>query len=187
MVRCEEFYQQWKKKGNFCGKSEMVAKKVEEYIDYVQRNKIGNFKISHCALDPFISIENLNEGRVHYLAIRELKNSLKKGKVRPEKITRRFSIEMINKANTRVGEAYKLDHIPGIRKRMGDHEHEIGEVGYEVRSMFDVLKKDITAKNNNELLKIMLEVCIKFPDEVRKIKEELDEKEKAGIEIVSTI
>lgn len=41
MVRCEEFYRHWQKKGNFCGKSDMVAKKVEEYIQYVKRNKIG--------------------------------------------------------------------------------------------------------------------------------------------------
>ena len=60
MVRCEEFYKYFEKKGNFCGKSDMVVKKVEEYIDYVKRNKIGGYKISNCALDPFISIESVN-------------------------------------------------------------------------------------------------------------------------------
>ena len=55
MVRCEEFYKYFEKKGNFCGKSEVVVKKVEEYIDYVKRNKVGGYKISNCALDPFIN------------------------------------------------------------------------------------------------------------------------------------
>lgn len=189
MVRCEEFYRHWQKKGNFCGKSDMIAKKVEEYIEYVKRNKIGGFKISHCALDPFISIEFVKEGRVHHFAVKELKSLIKREKILPEKITRRFSIELINKANMKVGDGYKLDHIPGIRNRMGEHEHEIGEVGYEVRTMFDALKVDIEAKNNNQAMRIMLEMCVRNPEEVRKIKSELTEKEnmEQNVEIVATV
>lgn len=178
MVRCEEFYNYWQKKGNFCKKSDNIAKKVEEYIDYVKRNKIGTFKISHCALDPFISIEFIKDGRVHLFAVRELKSLLKKQKVMPEKITRRFSVEIINKANIKVGEGYKLDHIPGIRNRMRENEHDIGEIGFDVRNMFDALKKDMCAKNNNDAMRIMLELCVRNPDEIRKIKEEMDNKEK---------
>jgi hypothetical protein len=188
MVRCEEFYKYFEKKGNFCGKSEVVVKKVEEYIDYVKRNKVGGYKISNCALDPFISIEFVKDGRVHIAALRDLKNLIKKGKILPERITRRMSIELVNTANNKVGDAYKLDSIPGIRSRMRGYEHEIGEVEHEVRNTFDALKKDIGAKNNNETMKVMLEVCIRNPDAMRSIKEEINkiEESEKKVEIVTT-
>lgn len=188
MVRCEEFYKYFEKKGNFCGKSEMVVKKVEEYIDYVKRNKVGGYKISNCALDPFISIEFVKDGRVHTAALKNLKALMKKGKILPEKITRRMSIELINTANIKVGDVYRLDSIPGIRSRMRGFEHEIGEVEHEVRNTFDALKKEIGAKNNNDAMRVMLEVCIRNPDNMRDIKEEMDkmvESEKK-VEIVTT-
>ena len=191
MVRCEQFYEYWERKGNFCGKSEMVAKKVEEYIDYVKRTKLleySGFKISHCALDPFISIEKIKSGKVHSVALKDLKSLIRKEKVLPEKITRRISVEIINKANNKVDIGYQLNNIPNIRSRMRDHEHAIDSVGFEVRNMFDELKKDVGAKNNNEALKVMLEWCIRNPDGVRKIKEELDSKEEneKNVEIVAT-
>ena len=187
MVRCEEFYKYFEKKGNFCGKSEVVVKKVEEYIDYVKRNKVGGYKISNCALDPFISIEFVRDGRVHTIALKNLKNLLKKGKILPEKVTRRMSIELINTANIKVGNTHRLENIPGIRSRMRGFEHEIGEVEHEVRNTFDTLKKDIGAKNNNDAMKVMLELCIRNPEEIRKIKEEMDDKEmiEQKVEIVN--
>ena len=188
MVRCEEFYKYFEKKGNFCGKSEIVVKKVEEYIDYVKRNKVGGYKISNCALDPFISIESVKDGKVHTVALKNLKSLLKKEKVLPEKVTRRMSIELINTANNKVEDIYKLDSIPGIRSRMRGFEHEIGEVEHEVRNTFDALKKEIDAKNNNDAMKVMLELCIRNPNEMRKIKEEIDHKEmmEHKVEIVTT-
>lgn len=191
MVRCEQFYEYWEKKGNFCNKSENVVKQIEEYIDYVKRNKIveyGGFRISNCALDPFINIENEKNGKVHKFAIRELKSLIRKDKIKPEKITRRVSIELINKANLKVEEGYKLKKIPNIRSRMGEFEHEINEVGFEVRNMFDAFKNDIGAKNNNEALKIMLEACVRDIEGVRQIKEELDKKkEYDDVEVVKNI
>lgn len=188
MVRCEEFYKYFEKKGNFCGKSEVVVKKVEEYIDYVKRNKIGGYKISNCALDPFISIELVKDGRVHTIALKDLKALMKKGKILPEKITRRMSIELINTANNKVEDIYKLDSIPGIRSRMRGYEHDIRELEHDVRNTFDALKKDIGAKNNNEAMKMMLEMCIRNPGGIRSIKEEIDKMEEAGqkLEIVTT-
>lgn len=188
MVRCEEFYKYFEKKGNFCGKSEVVVKKVEEYIDYVKRNNIGGYKISNCALDPFISIEFIKDGKVHTIALKELKNLIKKGKILPEKVTRRVSVELINTANNKVGDAYKLGNIPGIRSRMRGYEHEIGEVEHEVRNTFDNLKKDIGAKNNNDAIKVMLELCVRNPEQIRKIKEEIDNKEmvEQKVEIITT-
>lgn len=191
MVRCEQFYEYWERKGNFCGKSEMVAKKVEEYIEYVKRTKLleySGFKISHCALDPFISIEKIKGGKVHSAALKELKSLIRKEKVLPEKITRRISVEIINKANNKVGIEYQLTSIPNIRNRMREHEHDINDVGFEVRNMFDELKKDLGARNNNEAMKIMLEMCIRNPEGVRKIKEEFDSKEETdkNVEIVAT-
>lgn len=187
MVRCEEFYRYFEKKGNFCGKSEMVVKKVEEYIDYVKRNKVGGYKISNCALDPFISIEFVKDGRVHATALKNLKALMKKGKILPEKITRRMSIEIINTANIKVGDVYRIDSIPGIRSRMRGYEHEIGEVEHEVRNTFDTLKKEIGAKNNNDAMKVMLEVCIRNPGAMRGIKEEMDRMEESEkkVEIVA--
>lgn len=179
MVRCEEFYKYFEKKGNFCGKSDNVVRQVETYIDYVKRRKLkdfGGYKISNSALDPFITIEEINAGKVHELALKELKRLIRRRKISPEHITRRISIEIINEANSKVEEPYKLKRIPNIRSRMGEFEHEIGEVGFEVRDIFDSLKKDIGAKNNNELMKIMLELCIKNPEDIRKIKESLDSK-----------
>lgn len=184
MVRCEEFYRYFEKKGNFCGKSEVVVKKVEEYIAYIKRNNIGTYKISNCALDPFINIEYVKDGVVHRQAIKELKNLIKKEKILPEKITRRMSIEVINKANNKVGNSYRLERIPGIRSRMGEHEHDIGNISHEARNIFDDMKKDIGIKNNDHAMKIMLEYCIKNPDELRKIKEEIESKEKVENEMV---
>lgn len=187
MVRCEEFYRHFEKKGNFCNKSEEVVKKVEEYIEYVRRNRIGTYKISNCALDPFINIEFVNGGIVHRSAMRKLKSLLKNGKTPPEKITRRMSIEIISEANTKIGKDHQLDHIPGIRKRMGVREHEIGEIGYEIRTMFDALKKDLEIRSNNQAMKIMLELSIRNPEEVRNIKEEIEHKEdKKSVKIVET-
>jgi len=184
MVRCEEFYRYFEKKGNFCGKSDVVVKKVEEYIAYIKRNNIGTYKISNCALDPFINIEYVNEGMVHRHAIKELKSLISKGKILPEKITRRMSIEIINKANNKVGYSYKLDRIPGIRNRMRDHEHDIGSISHEARDTFDNLKKDLEIKNNDQAMKVMLECCIRNPEEVRKIKEEIENKEKIESDVM---
>ncbi len=182
MVRCEDFYKQFKKRGNFCGKSEVVAKKVEDYIEYVDRNKIGTYKISNSALEPFMNIEFVKEGFVHRRALRELKDRIKKKRFLPEKITRRISIEIINKANMSVGDAYKLEGIPGIRSRMGEHEHEIGNVGYNTRTVFDIFKKDIGVMSNDDAMSILLETSLKDIEKAKKIK---DEKINGGvIEIV---
>lgn len=192
MVRCEQFYEYWEKRGNFCGKSDIVAKKVEEYIGYVRRNRLSDYegyKISNCALDPFINIEFINEGVVHRHAIKELKNLIRKRRISPEKVTRRISIELINAANMKVGENHKLKSIPNIRNRMGEYEHDIGEISHEIRDMFDQFKKDLGLKNNNQTMKIVLEWCIKNQEDVRKIKEEIENKEKVdnGIAIVKSV
>ncbi len=192
MVRCEEFYKYFEKKGNFCGKSETIVKKVEEYIDYIKRNKMsefGGYKISNCALDPFISIEFLKEGSVHRMALRELKTMIRKHKVMPDKITRRFGVELINKANAIVEIRYRLESIPGVRNRMGEFEHEIGEVSYDIRDMFNTFKNDIGIKNNNQAMKVMLEYCIRHVGEVRQLKEDVDNKEKFDdkVKIVKTV
>ena len=188
MVRCEEFYRVFEKKGNFCNKSEVIVKKVEEYIAYIRSNHIGTYKISNCALDPFINIEFINEGTVHRHAVKELKKLIKKGKILPEKITRRMSIELINKANANVSEGCKLVRIPGIRSRMGELEHDIGNISHEVRSMFDDIKADIGIKNNDQAMKIMMEYCVRNPNDLRQIKEEMENKEKAenGMSIVKS-
>ena len=190
MVRCEEFYEYFERKGNFCGKSEGVVKQVETYIDYVKRRKLrdfGGYKISNSALDPFISIEEIKDGRVHDLALKELKRLIRRRKISPEHTTRRMSIEIINAANNTVEEAYKLDRIPNIRSSMGAFEHEIGEVGFEVKEMFEALKNDIGAKNNNELMRVMLEMCIKSPEDIRKIKENMASKMASGHDIEITV
>lgn len=191
MVRCEEFYEYFEKKGNFCGKSKGVVRQVEHYIDYVKRNKMrdyGGYKISNSALDPFMSIEVIKEGKVHSAAIRELRRMIRKGIIYPERVTRRISIEIINRANGKVEEAYKLNRIPNIRSRMGEFEHEIGDIGFEVKSMFDDFKEDIGAKNNNEVLKIMLELSVRNMENVRKIKEELEtRKSDENMEMVTVV
>lgn len=179
MVRCEEFYKYFEKKGNFCGKSDGVVKQVEDYIDYVKRHKLrdfGGYKISNSALDPFMSIENVNSGKVHELALKNLRNMIRKGRILPENITRRISIEIINGANNQVADGYKLQRIPNIRNIMGEFEHDIGEIGFDVKEMFDELKSDIGAKNNNEAVRIMLELCIRNIGEAMKIKDELESK-----------
>ncbi len=190
MVRCEEFYEYFDRKGNFCGKSDGVVKQVETYIDYVKRRKLrdfGGYKISNSALDPFISIEDMKDGKVHDLALKELKRLIRRRKIMPEHTTRRMSIEIINAANNQVEQQYKLDRIPNIRSRMGEFEHEIGEVGFEVKQIFDAFKEDIGVKNNNELMAIMLEMCIKNPEDTRKIKEELDSRIEKSKEIEITV
>lgn len=179
MVRCEEFYEYFEKKGNFCGKSEGIVRQVESYIDYVKRHKLrdfGGYKISNSALDPFMSIEDVNGGNVHVLALKDLRNMIRKGRILPENITRRISIEIINNANSKVADGYKLKRIPNIRSRMGEFEHDIGEIGFEVREMFDSIKENLGAKNNNEAVKIMLELCVRNIGDAAKIKEELETK-----------
>ena len=157
----------------------------------MKRHKLrdfGGYKISNSALDPFMSIEGVKDGKVHAVALNDLRNMIRKNRILPEKITRRVSIEIINGANMKVDEAHKLDKIPNIRSRMGDFEHEIGQVGFEVRKMFDDFKNDIDAKNNNEVMKIMLEWCIRNPDEIKKLKGELSRREEKDkeLEIVAT-
>ena len=191
MTRCEEFYKYFERKGNFCGKSDTVVMQVENYIDYIKRYKLrdyGGYKISNSALDPFMNVESVKDGKVHNLALKDLRNMIRKGRILPEKVTRRISIEIINGANNRVSDEFKLNKIPNIRSRMGDFEHEIGQVGFEVRNMFDALKDEIGAKNNNEVMKIMLELCIKNVNDARKIKEDLDKKDETDkrVEIVAT-
>ena len=93
MVRCEEFYKYFEKKGNFCGKSEGIVKQVESYIDYVKRHKLrdfGGYKISNSALDPFMSIEGVKDGKVHAVALKDLRTMVRKGKILPERVTRRI-------------------------------------------------------------------------------------------------
>ncbi len=88
MVRCEDFYKYFERKGNFCGKSENVVKKVEDYIAYVKRHRLMEFsgyRISNAALDPFISVENMKDGKVHDLALKELKRLIRKRKKRMAK------------------------------------------------------------------------------------------------------
>lgn len=187
MVRCEEFYKYFERKGNFCRKSDLVVKKVEEYIDYVKRNRIGGFRISNCALDPFINIEDIKDGKVHDTALRELKSMLKRGKITPERVTRRITIEIVKKANNQVEDGYKLDHIPNIRKRMDQYEHDIGNVEYDVRNTFDAIKDDIDLKNNNQAMKVILELCVRNMNIMREIKEEMDNKEKDNVEIIKTV
>lgn len=182
MVRCEEFYKYFEKKGNFCGKSDGIVKQVESYIDYVKRHKLrefGGYKISNSALDPFMSIENVNNGKVHALALKDLRNMIRRKRILPENITRRVSIEIINGANNQVVDGYKLQRIPNIRSRMGEFEHDIGEISFEVREMFDELKSDIGAKNNNEAVRIMLELCVRNIGEAAKIKDELEAKDES--------
>ena len=190
MVRCEEFYKYFEKKGNFCGKSEGIVKQVESYIDYVKRHKLrdfGGYKISNSALDPFMNIEDVKDGKVHAIALKDLRNMVRRGRILPEKITRRVSIEIINGANNKTDEVHKLNKIPNIRSRMGEFEHEIGEIGFEVREMFNALKEDIGAKNNNETMRLMLEICIKNPEEIRKLKEEMDNKAEIDKKVEITI
>jgi hypothetical protein len=191
MVRCEDFYKYFEKKGNFCGKSEGIVKQVESYIDYVKRHKLrefGGYKISNSALDPFMSIENVNNGKVHALALKDLRNMIRRGRILPEKITRRISIEIINGANSKVIDGYKLDRIPNIRSRMGEFEHEIGEIGYDVKEMFDGLKENIGAKNNNEAMRVILELCVRNVGDMAKIKDELEAKmaSEQSVEVAAT-
>lgn len=179
MVRCEEFYKYFEKKGNFCGKSQGIVRQVESYIDYVKRHKLrdfGGYKISNSALDPFMSIENVNGGKVHTLALRDLRSLIRKNRIAPENVTRRVSIEIINGANVKVEDQYKLKRIPNIRSRMKEFEHEIGDVGFETREMFNSLKESVGAKNNNEAVRLMLELCVRNLNGMIKIKEELEAK-----------
>ena len=180
MVRCEEFYKYFEKKGNFCRKSEGIVKQVESYISYVKRHKLGNFggyRISNSALDTFMNIEDIKGGKVHDIALKELKDMIRKKNILPEKVTRRVSVEIINRANMKVDKTQKLEKIPNIRSTMGYFEHEIRQIGFDVRKTFDGLKEDVGAKNNNELLKLMVEICIRNLEDIRKLKEEMDIKD----------
>lgn len=173
MVRCEEFYKHFEKKGNFCNKSEIMVKKIETYIDYIRRHKIGGYKISNCAIEPFINIEVEKNGKVHDIAFRKLKKLISSNKIIPEKVTRRVSIELINKVNIEVDNFYKLDCIPGVRQKMGEYEHTIEDIDYEVRNMFDQIKKDMNIKNNNDAIRTILEFCVRDIDSLIKINEDM--------------
>ena len=177
MVRCAEFYKRFEKKGNFCNKSDVVVRKIEDYIDYVKR-KLKNYDgylISSCAIEPLKNIEELKDGKVHDLALNRLKETMKIGKIRPERVTRRVVIELINNVNNKVSEDYKLTRIPGVRSKIGEYEHEIGEVGYRTRNMFDELKKQL-GTNNNDTMKVMIEMCVRNINDAVVVKGELDNK-----------
>lgn len=154
MVRCEEFYLQFEKKGNFCHKSDLVVKKVEQYLSYMKRNKFGDFLISNCAIEPFIKIEILKDGFVHKYALKELRKKVRKLGARG--ITRRISIETINYANTMVDVEFRIKSIPDVRSRIGTFEHAIDRISYEVRERFNSYKESYGLENNNDALSEIL-------------------------------
>ncbi len=174
MVRCQEFYEEFEKKGNFCNKSDVVVKNVERYIEYMKRNKFGDFIISNCAIEPFIRIENLKDGKVHKFALKELRKKIKK--IGAKGVTRRISIEIINYANNIVNDIYKLDSIPNVRSRMGEFEHEIGEISYETREAFNVFKEFVGIKSNNEAISVLLVYCknVKVSDFLKAYEKEIE-------------
>ena len=158
MVRCTQFYEEFDKKGNFCRKSKNIVRKVESYIEYMKRNRFGDFVISSNAIEPFIKIEHLNNGAVHKYALKKLREKIRK--VGASKITRRISIEIINKANSMVPENDKITSIPDVRVAMGSFEHTIEGIEHETREKFDEFKRIIDIKDNNQVTKIMLDYCL---------------------------
>ncbi len=100
MVACTEMYRYWAKKGNFCGKSESVARQIEEHIEYVDKYKLEPYEINRNALRPFIVIEEYT--MVHNKALNDLKKKCRK--IGGRNITKRHSLEIIAKANSKVPE-----------------------------------------------------------------------------------
>ena len=191
MVRCEQFYEEFDKKGNFCGKSNSVVVKVKSYIEYMKRNKFGDFLISSNAIEPFIKIEFINSGKVHKVALKELRK--KALKIGASSVTRRISIELINKANEMVEESFRIKSIPDVRTRMGAYEHDIGEISHETREEFNEFKALVGARNNDEVMKAMLQYCKNNVNSVIILREEImesakkSEKSQDEIEIVNEV
>lgn len=167
MVTCEEFYEKFSRVGNFCQKSENTARQIDEYIAYRKKHKLGSYEINRCALYPMIVIEKNDV--LHQKCLKELRATAKK--IGGRKITRRHVLEIINRVNNEVEEGYRIVHIPGIRSRMNLFQHEIGNVGYDVREAFDKLKNEIGMKSNNDLMTAMINFCSNHRSEVEKIRD----------------
>lgn len=187
MVTCEELYKIWERRGNFCQKSEMTAKQIDAYIDYRKRHKLESYQINRCALYPFMMIED--KQTLHLRALKELRKVAKKkgGK----KITRRLSIEIINRVNEELEEGYRITSIPQVRSRLGGLQHEINNVSHEVREAFDRFKSEAGVKSNNDLIAVMINCCSTHKDEIKRHQDMLEaEKQKpdtSEIEVVKRV
>lgn len=155
MVTCEDFYEKFEKVGNFCQKSEEIAKQIEKYIDYRKRNRLESYQVNRSALYPFMMIEDKKE--FHKFALFNLRKKCKK--IGGKNITRRLSIEIINMTNQLVSNNIKIDKIPSVRSKMGTFEHTIEGVSFDVRKDFDVFKESVGAKNNDEAIQILVSYC----------------------------
>ena len=167
MVTCEDFYEKWENVGNFCHKSKMTAKQVEDYIKYRNRYKLKSYSINRCALYPFMMIEDKKV--LHLNCLKELRRMAKK--IGGTKITRRLSIEIINKMNDRMAIQDRITTIPTVRTWMDGFQHEINDVSWEVRTAFDKLKDEINIHSNNDIMIAMINYCSANPDSMTKIKE----------------
>ncbi len=170
MVTCEKMYEEWRRRGNFCQKSEETAKQIDKYIKYRERYRLESYEINRCALFPFIQIEDSEI--LHRESLKELKRRCKK--IGGRNITRRLSIEIINSINEKIDIQYRIKSIPYVRTRMDGFQHEINNVSWEVRTAFDKLKDEIDIRSNNDIMTAMINYCSANPDSMTKIREMIE-------------
>ncbi len=164
MVTCPDLYSRWKKYGNFCHKSHPIAHEIEAYINYVERQRLEAYEINRCALKPFISIERYI--RLHKTAMADLKQMCLK--IGGKNITRRLSIEIINRANEKIPPSYRIKAIPGVRSRMDMNYHSIEAISWETRQRFNQLR-NILGKDNDVLISAMIDYCTKNASNIEEL------------------
>jgi hypothetical protein len=124
------------------------------YVDYRNRNGLGEYNINFNALDPFMKIEG---EMVHDMALKILKKRIDRG-LKPEKVTRRLSVEIIRKANDKVAEGDKLDSLTGLENRFGK-ESAIYGITETTHKEYYKLREQSEYESNESFIKAMLKFC----------------------------
>lgn len=186
MTSCEKLYEYWQKRGNFCGKSDDTAKKIDEFIAYRRRNRLEASGINRTAMYPLQSIED--SAVIHLRCVKEIKKLLKK--VKGVNITRRMVIEIINRVNNDLSPENRITHIPNVRVRMEGNQHAIEGLSWETREQFDKLKSVLGEKSNDVSLSIIFEYLKGKTEKLQELEKamslQFNKKKTEEFEVVST-
>lgn len=133
MVRCDEFYEKWKRCGNFCEKHEKTADEIDKYLTFIEGLEEGEQRafapFSARTLRPLI---NEKDTEIKGKAIITIKKSLNSGKdLVTGKITKNLPTEA--KIKTLITKI-KKEEIPATDSDKLDKEPvevEAGEEGGE--------------------------------------------------------
>lgn len=127
MVRCDEFYEKWKKAGNFCEKNPRTAAQIDAYLDELEYlNTIASESKDPGASAAFAQVE-LSEGALRPLISLKDKNLHKNAVFDIVKIVTAMSTECAKKK----GKSFTLTN-QAVQQVVQKIKRDSYEVGYDV-------------------------------------------------------